>query len=410
MRRQTLLLLLCCSCAYAEYPPVMEIVFEGNNTTQPKVMLREMVIREGDLADPEKIERSRQGIQDLGLFRSVTVEQTPVRGGVKLTYTVREKYYILPYPRLSANLEGQSSYGAEVRWNNILGLNHSLRVVASQSNLRRTGRGKQTNYAISYNAPFLFDSPYNVNLTTGRVISPVTGDVSYDETFNNASLTVSRTYSGGGPASQGWTLGSGVLWQSESREGPGVPPPYGKATALLGRADYRDVRFKVYSEEGVAYGLAVAGAKKGFASDYNYSTLTGNYTRLFAVGETAHQNLNFSFDAGARFDGPREVNVFTAGGSGSLRGYKRNFIEGNAFYLLGAEYVRPIGWPWLRAAVILEAGNVFDRPQDISADKVYTSLGVSLRVRLPLFVNFELEAGYALPLNGGPGKIFGGRV
>lgn len=393
-----------------QYPEIVEIQFEGNKTTQPKIMRREMVLSEGDPADPALIERSRQGIQDLGLFRRVSVRATAVDSGVKLTFTVREKYYILPLPRLAADLDGRSSVGGELRWNNLFGLNHSLRLRATRSELQQQDRGKQTSYVLSYVWPFAFDSPYTLRFSGGHTVSPVIGEVSYDETFDSFALLVSRTFPGDGPASQGWTFGLGPAWQNERRGGEGVPPAYGEAAALVAQASFRDIRFRVFSEEGVAYGVTLRGAREGLAADYDYSSISGGYSRLFAVGETAHQNINLGFDFGAYFDGPDDVRGFALGGSSALRNYKANFLEGNAFYLFTAEYVRPIGWPWLRAAAILEAGNVFGRPQDFSSDRVYTSAGLALRLRLQTFVNLEIEFGYAVSLDGGSGRVFGGRI
>lgn len=399
----------------ADLPAIREIAFEGNTKTQPKVMLRELVIQPGDAADPARIERSRQGILDLGLFQNVTVKQTPIEGdegGIKLTFVVREKWYILPLPRAAANLDGQSSVGAELRWNNLFGLNHSLRAQFTQNDLRQSDRGKQTSYLVAYAAPFFLDSPYNLRVAAQHRISPVEEEVFYDERFDSASVFVSRTYSDGGPASQGWTLGSGLIWQNEKREGEGVPPAYGEATAPTFSAGYRDIRFKLYSEEGIAYGASVTGAREGYASDYNYSRINANYQRLLAIGETPHQNLNFSAGIGSYFDGPDDDDVteYSLGGSGSLRGYDVNTFEGNAYYLLAVEYVRPIRWPWLRVAAIIEAGRIFERPQDLSLRDVRTSAGVSLRIRVPTFVNLELEIGCAVPLDGGPGRLFGGRI
>jgi outer membrane protein assembly factor BamA len=121
----------------AAAPPVVEIRFEGNRHTRPVTMQRELLLREGDPADQGLIERSRQAIQDLGLFRSVEVLQESVPEGVRLVFTVVEKWYVLVYPRLTANSDGQNSYGAELRWNNLWGLNHSLRVLGRSRDARQ---------------------------------------------------------------------------------------------------------------------------------------------------------------------------------------------------------------------------------------------------------------------------------
>lgn len=394
----------------AEDLRVVQIAFEGNKTTRERILRREMVLREGDVADAARIERSRQGIQDLGLFQQVSVRQEAVEGGVRLVYTVVERFYILPLPRAAANLDGQTSVGGELIWNNVWGLGHRLRLRALQNELRQADRGKQTLYSLGYTAPFVWDSPYTISSSIGHSQSPVTSPAVYDESFNSASLIVSRTFSFGGPASQGWTFGLGPYWLDEKRSGDAAPTAYGAATALVANAYYRDMRYRIYSEDGVYYGFTVSGAHDGLASDYNYSTLTGVYQRLLRIGETPHQNLNFSISAGSYFDGPAEVKNYNLGGSAALRAYKPNFLEGNAYYLVSAEFVRPIHWPWLRGAVILENGSVSAKPQDFGGDASYTSLGFSLRARIRSFVNLELEIGYALPLDGGEARLFGGRI
>jgi hemolysin activation/secretion protein len=61
--------------------------------------------------------------------------------------------------------------------------------------------------------------------------------------------------------------------------------------------------------------------------------------------------------------------------------------------------------------VILEAGNVFEDAQAARLGRVYSSLGLGVRLRIPQFVNLEVELGWAIPLNGpGNGRVFGGKV
>lgn len=395
-------------------PVVREIRFEGNETTQPKVMQRELVIREGEAADPAAIERSRQYIQDLGLFTAVTVRQEPIEGGVRLVYVVEEKYYLLAYPRLSANLDGQSSYGLEGRWSNVMGLNHNLRLRVSQSDLQKQGQGRRTGYLATYAAPFVWDSPYNISTSVSHTQVPTTDDqtnVEYVETLDNVEGLVTRTFAdAGGAFSQGTTAGGGLRWQSQDRGGLNVPPPYGMATALVGVYAYQDVRFNVYSETGVSWNLRAEWAQDGVASDYGYQQLSGSYQRSLPVGDTAHQIAGYGFSAGVSLDGPAEIRSFGLGGSSQLRAYDSNQFDGDVYYLAQAEVFRPLHWPWLRVGTIAEIGQVFDRPSDVSLSRIQSSLGVALRLRFTFLVNFEVEAGYAIPLGERGGRFFGGRV
>ncbi|MEK7758886.1 MAG: POTRA domain-containing protein, partial [Pseudomonadota bacterium] len=80
---------------------IARIEFAGNRVTQPQILLQEMLVKEGDSADPALIERSRQAIMDLGLFTSVLAVVEPGDDGSVLRILVKEKYYILPVPKLN---------------------------------------------------------------------------------------------------------------------------------------------------------------------------------------------------------------------------------------------------------------------------------------------------------------------
>ncbi len=396
------------------YPVIREIVFAGNDITQPKVMLREMSVGIGDPADPVRIERSRQGIQDLGLFKSVSVEQTPVDDGLRLTFTVEEKWYILPIPRLSTNSDGKDSYGLSLRWFNIAGLNHTLRGTWANSDERKANKGRRTRYALDYGIPFVFDSPYNLGFGVGYSSTPIIASPDYVETFDTAAVGVSRTFSTEA-ASQGWTVGGNLGWSNQDTHGDaGTPAPYGRATSAGLFAGYRDIRFKIFSEEGTAYSARLSGTVEELASDYSFSLLTAAYSHLRPLGATPHQNLNLYFNAGSYNGGPTGVRTdggaFSLGGASSLRGYPSDFFQGDAYYYLAAEYLRPVGWDWLRAVVIAEAGNVFGDAHDFSLNRVNASVGLGLRLRFISLVNFELEAGVAWPLDGAAARFFASNV
>ncbi|MGH8539704.1 MAG: POTRA domain-containing protein [Stenotrophobium sp.] len=411
------LMLILTVPAYAAdqfFPVVREIRFEGNAITQPKTMLREMVIHVGDPADPQKVERSRQAILDLGLFKEVSVRQEPLPDGVRLVYTVTEKYYFLPYPRLSANLDRQYGYGAELEWNNVAGLNHSLNLLVTESQPNRTGYGKQFSYAGNYYAPFILDTPYNLSLSAGHSRQPQTNTATqqpFVETFDTWEIDGSRTYpNANGPASQGWTVGGGWKSLHENRFGPGAPTPYGAANAAVGFITYHDIRDLVYSEEGQQFGLRAETAVRGLASDYGYTLVNLSYDRFLPVGRLEFENLQLSAATGAYFNGPAGFSQFNLGGNGGLRAFPSYIYTGNSYYYLAALYQRPLGRPWLRTLVGIESGNVSTNANSAVFDSMHLSLDLGLRVRLVWFVNLQLEAGWAIPLNGSSrGRVFGGR-
>jgi len=395
-----------------ETPVIRDITFSGNKTTQPKVMLREMSVHVGEPADEAAIEHSRQAIQDLGLFKSVKVTRESLPDGIRLIFVVEEKFFLLPYPRLSANVDQQYSYGAELEWNNFLGLNQSIQLIAARSDANRDGYGQQTKYSASYYVPFINDSHENLALSVSHSTTPMTntsGDP-YTEALTSAQALLTRTFSSSA-ASQGWTVGGGLLYQNENRYGIGAAPPYGEATALVGTLEYRDLHLNIYSEEGTHFTFRQESAIKGLLSDYGYTTLRANYDRYIPIGDVKYQTLQLSTAWGASYNEPEGVQNFSLGGGSGLRGFPSYSFNGNSFYYLATIYQRPVGWDWLRVMAAFEAGNAVPNANSVLFRNVSTDIALGFRLRIAWFIDLQFEAGWAIPLSGdSKGRFFGGRL
>ena len=412
MRRLAAALLLAAwalaAAAEPAWPVIREITFAGNETTRPEVLLREMAVHVGDRADPVQLERSRQAIQDLRLFSAVDLEQVALGDGVRVQVTVEEKRYLLPLPRVSLDSDGQYSYGVGLRWWNVLGLNHTLHLTATQGNRQEAGRGSRQEFRASYEVPFLLDSPYGLELELGHADEPVTGALFANETTDEARMLFERALGGGGPASHGWRVGGGLQWHDQRRTGALAAASPGHSTALVLQARYDDTRFNLYSEEGLRFDVEGRTTAGTFASDYAYQELTGGLEQAWRVGDTPHQTLGLFAEGGAYDGGPDGVPPpFALGGSHNLRGYPLNFLRGERYYYGGVELLRPLHWDWLRGAVFIEGGDAFggDGP-----DGTFADVGIGLRLRWSGFVRTELNLGFAWPLvdagDGGAARFY----
>ena len=418
-RRAILILALAlCAAAGAQAqearPLIREIAFRGNEVTQPRVMLREMDVKVGDPADPRRIERSRQGVQDLGLFRSVSVRQEPVSDGVRLVFTVKEKFYILPFPRVYASSDGGYGWGAQLRWNNLWGLNHTFnplfeRRQPSEGSGDPETRGIQTRWQIRYGAPFVFDSRYSVGFAAGSLQTPYLEPDRYDTTNTSVSIGLSRKLTEG-RGIQGWAGTTGLNWSEEVTSGAQAPAGRGHAVAASVGAYYRDLHFNVYSDSGTAYGFEVQSATRDIASDYDFTSWGLGYARYLAIGATPHQNLNLQFDLGARHDGAFGGDAFAVGGNESIRGFEPETAKGDAYYAVSVEYLRPVFRNSIRVLAVIDAANAFETPADAHLDKVFVSAGLGVRVRIQAFVALDLEIGVAWPLDGGSPRLFATKV
>jgi outer membrane protein assembly factor BamA len=410
MRALTCLLLLFSALpasAGAAWPVVASIHFEGNAVTRERVMLREMSVAPGEAADPARIEQSRQAILDLGLFREVEITEEATAEGVILRVRVREKRFLLPIPRLDTSSDKDVSYGAQVRWSNVFGLNHRLNAFVQRGRFPQDrNREREQGARIAYSAPHVFDTPWWLRATAERIErqtpSPLGG---FDEDFDRLQLLAAYDLRSGRPRS-GWLLGGGLFWQRQAATGEFAPPSDGRATALVGSADFSNLRFHLYSESGQRFSARLEAARRGWASDYSYARLTTRYQAYLPLGERPHQSLHLIAEGGILSGGPRSRNHYALGGSSRLRAYDVDFFEGDRYYYFASEVLRPVWRDWLRLFVVTEVGGVGRDVRGISPKGPHASIGIGARARVTWLVEVEIEAGVAWPLRGGGGAQF----
>lgn len=391
------------------WPRIAEVRFEGNRVTREITLRRELALVEGDAADPAAIAAGRQAVLDLGLFREVEARTEPrTDGQVDLVYRVRERRYLLPIPRLDASSDRDVSWGAQLRWSNVWGLNHRLDAVIEQGDFPEDERRREERRArVTYEAPYLISGRYDLAVDVEHLdrVTPRAGR-EFDETIRRAEVLIADDRRSGRPRA-GWIVGGGLLLQDQESFGEFAPPSDGRSTALVGVAAFRDQRFHVYSETGRRLDLRLETAVNGFGSDYSYTRASAGFfdsTALGAIDE--HHTLHWLASAGTVIGGRESRNEFGLGGSGTLRGYESDFVQGNRYYYGAVEYLRPIRWDWLRLFVTAEVGGADDDIDGTADGKPYASIGIGVRVRLPWFVNIEFEAGIAQPLIDGDGARF----
>jgi outer membrane protein assembly factor BamA len=408
------LLLALNAIAFSAWPTVREIAFCGNYTTRQETMLREMTLHVGDPADPARIEASRQAIQDLGLFRSVSVESTTLRDGVRLLFTVREKFNVLPVPRVEGNGGGDYGYGAQLRWNNLWGLNHTLTLQAMRRHYHDPDKTSDSTLQFGYSVPFFDGGPYGLSTSLGlRNQNSLDAQGNpYRETFQNLQLL--GTYAlGREHPSNGWSLAAGLDWQRDAPSGRFAPHPPSYALGPVLGASLNDLRYLIYSEEGQRFRVTTQLSLDGVAANYNSSATSLSYRRDWHLGSTPHQTLELLANGGFYLGGAEghRHDFYSLGGQRVLRGYPSSFSQGDYGYYAGVSWLRPVRFDWLRLLVVAEAGNTYDGTRLVGRSPVYASIGLGLRARVNWLVNLELEAGAAVPLVDGHGvRLFAGTV
>lgn len=388
---------------------ITEIRFVGNKVTRPAILLQEMLVRPGDAVDAALIERSRQAIMDLGLFERVETELQPAEYGEGeiLVVSLREKIYVLPLPRLNRNADGDISYGAQLRADNLFGLNQGLRFTVEETKPASGDANDIQELRLDYDYPRLAGTPYGLTINASRVEE--TRDVPdlpgqhFDVSSRSFGFSITRLLERYGPT-RGWRVYSGmILGRTEYTYEPGTPVLYpdDNRLALTGGARFSDVRNYLYSRAGEAYGYS---AEFGVPFDYQQHNL---YFRQYnLITRKPHYSLDYQLQLGYA---EGTIGAYALGGSGTLRGYPRASVEGNVFLLGNFEYLQPLfGYRSLRALVFLDVGNAYPKFSEVDPLDLKASVGVGLRYVLKSFVNIQLRLDYGYALDGGSSKTYAG--
>ncbi len=375
-----------------------EIRFRGNQTTRPRVLLREMRSAAGAITDAQTLRADAERIRDLGLFRHVEVRCVLDTSGWVAEFDMREKYYLLIAPRSDANSDGDYSYGLHLSWHNALGLNHTIRGTVLQRRTTQSGRGDALEYRIAHHAPYVFGSRYDLSWSMAHEIaelSPAGGSSTYEQVDNQLRIGVDR-HLGHGPASQGWRIGAAYTYRQRQALEQG--PDLGTAHALSLGLKYRQRHNFLFSETGLEAQLEGGHASTALGSDYTWSYLNGTLSYDRPLGRTAHQTLGLQLETQLQFGGPDDgLNQYSLGGASLLRGYPRNIAEGDAYALLRLEAYRPLHWQWLRWGGFVEAGAAWGG-DEAHTPGLLASAGLGLQIRPSWFVGLVIDLGFGIPL------------
>lgn len=400
------LFLLAASCLYlgsaVAAPLITAIRFEGNDTTEPRIMRQEMTVQVGDPADAGAIERSRQAIMDLGLFKSVEARLEEADEGQELVITVDEKYYILPLPRADADPDGDYEYGAELKFDNIAGLNQRLELMYLVHQSVNGDDPQRKEATLEYDYPRFAGSAYDVGarmrlrretLEDGEDLDFST----YERDMYNAAVNLARWLEREGP-SRGWRGGVGLnleQWRWKHIRGAD-PREDSQAVGLRLSADYVRVHDYGFYRDGIAYGWNGETGLPGLGSDYSYNRSVF-YARAYnPLG--GYRNLNWRLQLGLadgeRFGAP----AFHVGGR-ALHGYEDDYARGNAFMLANVEYLHPVsGYKQFRLVGIFDIGNAYADVQSFDPTDLEAGVGIGARWRVQSFVDINLafDWGYGL--------------
>lgn len=394
-------LLLLSLRSLAQPAEISEIRLVGNNVTQELVIRREMVIAEGDPVDLERIERSRQNIMDLGLFTSVETRLEPGPEGPVLIVEVDEKFYILPIPQVDAQPDGDFSYGGELRFDNLFGLNQRLRIEYENDDSVHEDDDLTRKLEVSYDYPRVGDTPNNLSVLAAVDRRDFDAETEagerghYLSDFRRFRFNISRWLRREGPTG-GWQAGGGMnLDQLDYKRLSGTPGLYSDAqmVSVIGNVGYYGVHDHGTYRSGFLYTISSELGVPQLGSDEDFFRLLYLH-RKFRPLDGRGTNLNTQFRLGLA-NGTKFGSVsYSLGGDDSLRGYSSSDdIRGNAMLLLNVEYLKPMfGSRAFRGLLFADVGNAYPGVLEIDVSDLEAAGGFGFRWQVEWFVDVTLRA------------------
>ena len=392
-----------------------EIRFVGNKTTRPEIFLQEMQVKVGDPVDATLIQQSRQAIMDLGLFKSVWTELLQEGERTVLLITVKEKYYILPIPKLNRDADNKFTLGAQLRMDNLAGLNQRLRLTYEAQKADSADSNSKTSL-LEYSYPRLRGSPYGLDIYAARTRIPVentdTGTfVSYATESSNAGVNLTRWLRRDFPGI-GWRAGGGLIWQQQVQRVSADSPPNlaeGRGVAFTALVEYTHVHDYLYSRGGMVYGYSAVFGAPWLGSDSDYTQHQFYFRGYYPVFKWPHSTFDVQLRLGLANKTLYGGKAYTLGGSSTLRGYPSGSFTGDAFVLANMEYLTPFNnyYP-IRGGVFVDIGNTYPTNDDLDFSGLKTSVGIGLRIKLKSFVKIDLRIDYAYAVDTGDTKVYAG--
>lgn len=393
----------------AEPGVISAIVFSGNKVTQERIMRQEMLVKEGDPADPALIERSRQAIMDLGLFVSVHATLEAGDNGLVLHIAVKEKYYFIPVPKLNHDDNYHYTLGAELTVDNIAGLNQQIKLRYEHEDATGLAGGQITTYSLDFNSPRLVGTPYLLSAGISETRTPAEIDSGgvvttlYRQQAWSANAQLSRWLNRSG-LSKGWQAGGGLIWRRNNYDyisgTPSIQFADAQAVGVIAHAGFLDVHDYLFSRSGLDYGYTGEYGVPVLGSDTLYSRHELYYRKFILLEGGPHRNIDvqvrLGLSSGDLF--ASDTYAYSVGGNRTLRGYPSGAFAGNAYFVTNVQYLRPLfGYNVWRGVLFVDAGNAYPSNNELHLGDLHWDVGAGMRLRLKSFVKIDLrfDAAYA---------------
>ncbi|MCD6192671.1 MAG: outer membrane protein assembly factor BamA [Candidatus Aminicenantes bacterium] len=398
---------------------VKKIVITGAKITRQRVILRELRIQEGDIADAARIRLTKSRLEKLGIFSEVRLEEQPIdQGEINLIINLREGER--NYMGLGLGLETKEGPKALELWNAVIRPRGTAEFI--RSNVLGTGAQlslvgqlslKETRGVLSWEQPYFFGLPMQTYLNAW-LEREERRSYAYDR--RGISLTTIRNLTKPEDFVILFTLRLArtslyKLFVAES-EVDRQHFPF-STTSVSGSFvwDRRDDAFN--PTRGFFLSSSLEWAYPLFNAESNFQKVFSKFQYYYSLSLP-----QLTFSATARLGlGRGRIPIherFFGGGSHSFRGTEfdelgpkdpesGNPVGGKALFILNLEMTFPLisELRYLQGAVFYDSGRVFQERRQFNPLEFQHALGLGLRYKTPLGpVRFEI----GWNLNPSPGE------
>lgn len=385
---------------------VGRIMITGLEQTKPKVVKREITVREGDTFSYEKILRDQSQVYKTGLFSSVTFEpvDTPIDGGEKtyvkdLVMKVKEKNAGAVEVGIGYGDEERFRGTFDVSYNNLWGLNRYLGFRGEISSI-------ESKYSVNFKEPRLFNKEFDFRATA---VKQRLERKEYDLDILGLTAGIEKEFT---PVLKG-----SLLYQLETADVRRVKPGAILRDEDSGRIETGSIVPSLTWDtrdnpldptKGFLNGLTLKYSTEALGSEINFYKLTGQSSWYYTPWGRATLALSGRFGIAETFSGDAQLPIserFFIGGRTTVRGYSLDTLGpkgfdnaptgGNAMVIINAEVRFPLSGD-LAGALFLDNGNVWQSLSDMDITDLKKTTGLGVLYRTPVG---PLRLDYAVKLD-----------
>ncbi len=394
-----------------------DIKIEGYGITKLRYIEREIEFKGGEPVDYRKINKTRKALYDLGIFESVAVEieeekkrvsspddDSPAYGVVPVDIKINVNENNLYRLRYGLEYDTETRFGGniEIVRRNLFGRAMLAGTGARINSLERDFRGWLS-------SPYFFGEKLKTNLF---IYSNHNTETAYD--IDKKGLTFQQQYKFNNP----WLWSYNYTYEkvrANDSLGYDITTTLGKLNNSLSydsRDDFMD------ASKGIFFSNSLGYASSEFGSDSTFVRYFGQFNSYRNIGKSiiwaSSFRIGLAEDSG---NGLPPSERFFAGGSSSVRGFRRNYLGpkdpltgepfgGNSLFIMNQELRFPV-YSFLSGAVFYDMGNIYPDISDFDPSDVRQGAGLGIRVKTPVLL-MRLDLAWKLDRKEGesPSRIY----